>query len=104
MAPPDQAAGTWPAPSTTARPAEKGASIEGLDPALVRRAVDALVTLSVITGRPMRRANARKVVLAYASDNGPELDGWSHWLRNWLGIADATGEAAVRSADQGAAR
>ena len=51
----------------------------------------------------MRRKQARHIVLAYSSEHGPELDGWSTWLRNWHGIADPTGEAAVRSVMRGGA-
>lgn len=87
--------------SNTARPAEKGTSTRRLDPALERRTVDGLVTLSAAAGKPMRRKQARAVVLAYASDHGPELDGWAHWLRNWHGISDPTGETAVRNVMRG---
>lgn len=80
-------------PGTTARPADKGARQAEPDDAAVRMAVDGLTAVS-----GMRRKDARAVVLAYASTGGsPEpLDGWAHWLRNWHGISDPTGEAAVR--------
>ena len=85
----------------TARPADKGTNTAGLDPALVRRTTDGLVSLSAATDTPLRRKAARAIVLAYASDHGPELDGWSTWLRNWHGIADPTGETAVRNVVRG---
>lgn len=84
-----------------ARPADKGTNSHGIDPALIRRTVDGLVSLSAASGKPMRRKQARAVVVAYASDHGPELDGWSSWLRNWHGIADPTGETAVRNVSRG---
>lgn len=86
------------------RPADKGTIPLGIDPALIRRTVDGLVSLSATSGTPMRRKQAREIVLAYSSEHGPELDGWSTWLRNWHGIADPTGEAAVRSVMRGGAR
>lgn len=89
--------------STTARPADKGTDSQRVDPALIRRTVDGLVSLSAASGIPLRRKQARAAVLAYASDHGPELDGWSTWLRNWHGIADPTGESAVRSVMRGGA-
>lgn len=80
--------------STTVRPAEKGATSQGLDGAQVRRLIDGLVA---VTG--MRRKKARAIVLAHVSKGGG-LDGWSHWLRNNWGISDPTGEAATRAADR----
>ncbi|RYB90840.1 hypothetical protein EUA06_11225 [Nocardioides glacieisoli] len=59
------------------------------------------MSLSAAKGVPLRRKAARAIVLAYALDHGPELDGWSMWLRNWHGIADPTGESAVRNAVRG---
>jgi hypothetical protein len=91
----------WPTTSNTVRPAEKGASSTSrIEPAVERRTVDGLVTLSIAAGKPMRRKQARAVVLAYASDHGPDLNGWSHWLRNEWGIADPTGESVASMARQ----
>lgn len=89
-------AGQRPATSTTARHAEKVAD-RGISPALARRAVSALANVS-----GMRREDARRIVVAYASDS-PSIatDGWSSWLRNWLQIADPTGETAVRNVMRG---
>lgn len=82
------------APIAQARPAQ-GTDTE-LDPALVRRTAVAFATL---TG--MRRREARSLVVAYASGARPvELDGWSHWLRNELGLCDPTGESAARMVDR----
>lgn len=88
-------AGQSPAISTTARPADKGAKATGPDATAVRMAVDGL---SAISG--MRRKAARAVVLAYVSTGHAPvpLDGWAHWLRNWHGISDPTGESVVRRA------
>jgi hypothetical protein len=77
--------------SSTARPAEKGASTERPDPALVRRTVDALVSLS-----GCRRKAAREYVAAWigASRDLSDLE------RNLLGYSDPTGETAVRNVDR----
>ena len=88
------------APSSTARLADKGtSSTRRLDPAVERRTVDALVTLSCAAGKPLRRKAAREVVLAYSSKHGPELDGWAHWLHNEYGFSDPTGESVRRRID-----
>ena len=96
MSPPG---GTRPT-SNTARPADRGTNSQGLDPALVRRAVDALVLLSASSGTPMRRKQARAVVLGYVTNSRCGLDGWEKWLYNWLGLLDPTGETAVRNVMQ----
>lgn len=88
---PPSPAGHWPGTSSTARPAEKGTEAKRPDAAAVRMAVNGLTAVS-----RMRRKEARALVLAYASDHGPELDGWAHWLRNWQGISDPTGESVAR--------
>lgn len=83
--------------SNTARHADKVAD-KGIDPALARRAVSALASVS-----GMRRTDARRLVVAYATDSLPVAsDGWAHWLRNWFQIADPTGETAVRNVMRGA--
>lgn len=83
------------APVSLARPAVKGADTE-LDPALVRRTTTALAAVS-----GLRRKDARALVVAYATGARPaELDGWSHWLRNELGVCDPTGESVARSLDR----
>lgn len=81
-------------PVAQARPAQ-GTDTE-LDPALVRRTAVAFSALSGI-----RRREARALVVAYASGARPaELDGWSHWLRNELGVCDPTGESVARGVDR----
>lgn len=77
--------------SSTVRPADKGASTERRDPALIRRTVDALVSLS-----GCRRKAAREYVTAWI-DAGRDL---SDLERNLLGYADPTGETAARNVDR----
>lgn len=88
-----------PTPSTTVRPADKGAREAKPDAAAVRMAVNGLTAVS-----GMRRKDARAVVLAYASTGRSPvpLDGWAHWLHNWHGISDPTGETAALRGDRGA--
>lgn len=89
---PDIAPGIARHRSTAARPAEKGITEKHqVDPVALRMAVNGWVAL---TGQ--RRKQARAVVLAYVSEHGPDLDGWAHWLKNWHGISDPTGEAVAR--------
>ncbi len=92
-------AGQAPAtPSTTARPAEKGTSGERLDPAVVSRSVDALVTLAAVDGRQLRRKEARAAVVGWtAGEPTPsELDAY---LRVMFKV-DPTGVTAARNVDR----
>jgi hypothetical protein len=59
----------------------------------MRRATEALAEVS-----GMQTKSARRLVVAYATGSLPVAgDGWSAWLKNWLQIADPTGETAVRN-------
>lgn len=88
------AAGAMPAPSTTARPANKGANTEGPDPALMRRTVDAVVT---VTG--CRRKEARQRINAWRA-GGEAMSDLDAYLRATF-HADPTGVTVVREVMRG---
>lgn len=78
--------------STTARPAEKGAT-DRQDPALIRRCVDAVVAL---TGT--RRKAARQQVTSWLA-GGMAASDIEAWLRANYRL-DPTGVTAVRNVDR----
>lgn len=83
--------------SNTDRPADKGATHQQLDPAAVRRSIDALVE---ITG--CRRKEARERVRSWASGGTPS-DDLEAWLRADF-QRDPVGVTAVRNVDREQAR
>lgn len=87
-------AGHAPAPGTTARPADKGTEPQELDPALMRRTVGAVVT---VTG--CRRSEARERIAAWMAGGRP-LGDLEAWLRTNYRI-DPTGVTAVRNVSRG---
>lgn len=83
-------AGQRPAASNTARPAEKGTDTQKLDPALVRRTIDGIVS---VTG--CRRKEARERVAAWHAGGKPLAD-LEAYLRATYRL-DPTGVTAVRN-------
>lgn len=73
------------------RPAVKGASPQGIDPARMRRAVDSLVAVS-----GCRRKEARQRIAAWSS-GGRSIDDIEAWLSATF-RRDPTGVTAVRRA------
>lgn len=104
--------------TSPARPAIKGASTE-LDPALMRRAVDALCDAAQVAGRPLRRSTARRFIRSGLADGLPLRDVLTEGVealrvapsstptdailtraRNALGVIDEPGETAARNVDR----
>jgi hypothetical protein len=96
---PANPAGQRPALSTTA-PAgsQEIQGKEALCPAEQRRRTSALVARSAELGRPMRRNDARRVVLAYADAHDGRADGWNAWLMRRF---DPTRDAALANVGGG---
>lgn len=95
-----ESAGHAPTPSNTA-PAgsrEKAQLGTGMRPADERRRTSAMVARCAELGLPMRRNDARRVVLAYADRMDQTADGWNAWLQRQF---DPTQAAALANLDGG---
>lgn len=70
----------------------------GPNPSLIREAVTALCDRAAAAGSPMRRKEARKLVMLHLLRTGPAdvLRG----ARNDLKVIDETGETATRNLDR----
>lgn len=70
----------------------------GPNPSLIREAVTALCDRAAAAGSPMRRKEARKLVMLHLLRTGPAavLRG----ARNDLEVIDETGETAARNLDR----
>jgi hypothetical protein len=103
---PPNPAGQRPATPSTTAPAgsQEIQGKEALRPAEQRRRTLALVTRSAELGRPMRRADARRVVLAYADAYDGRADGWNAWLQHRFNPTRDAALANIKAGGRGARR
>lgn len=95
--------GQRPAPSTTAPAGSREATQADVHPAELRLRTSELVARSTELGRPMRRADARRVVLATANAFDGSADGWNLWLRHRFNPTQAAALANLQGGGNDAA-